>query len=166
MRRASARDRHLSGCGEKPDLRDPGCWLRIDQGAGERGRGGGASEARGGRSPGTPAKGGNHCRPAVSRGGLEGVPPGWPCLVSWAGSIGDRHEGPQVASYIHRTAAVSRRPDRDRLPARLATGGPQITISKRNWSDLFACRWLRALDLNLGRISLVPEASCPAVEVS
>src|SRR5262249_25953233 len=46
------------------------------------------------------------------------------------------------------TAAVSRRPERDRLPAGLATGGPQITISKRNWSDLFACKWLRALDLN------------------
>src|SRR5215831_829759 len=94
---------------------------------------------------------GDHCRLAASRSGLEGLPPGWPCPVSWPlwdGSIGDRHEGLQVANQIHRTASVRRRPDPDRLPARPATGAPHITISKRNWSDLFAGRWLRARDLN------------------
>jgi hypothetical protein len=60
--------------------------------------------------------------------------------VSWPGSVGDRHEGPQVANRIHRTASIGQR--------RTATGDPQITMLKLNWSDLFADRWLRARDLN------------------
>src|SRR5215468_764486 len=102
---------------------------------------GGASEVWAGRSPGSPTGCGDHRRPAVSHSGLEGLAPERPC--SWPGSIGDRHQGSQVTDQICRTASIGRRPDCDGLPARLATGGTQVTISKRNWSDLFACRWLR-----------------------
>ena len=53
-----------------------------------------------------------------------------------------------------------------RVPLGPAPESDQTAISNRNPKGLFAGKWLRALDLNLGRISLVPEASCPAVEVS
>src|SRR5262249_5169485 len=54
----------------------------------------------------------------------------------WAGSIGDRHEGPQVADQMHRTAFIG--------PRRIAMANPQITISKLDCSDLFASKRLRA----------------------
>jgi len=38
-----------------------------------------ASEGRTGRSPRRAAGRADHRRPAASRGGLEGLPPGWPC---------------------------------------------------------------------------------------
>ncbi len=75
-----------------------------------------------GQSPGMPTWRGDHYRPAASRSGLEGLPLGWPCPVSWPGSVGDWHEGPQVANRIHRTASIGQR--------RTATGDPQITMSK------------------------------------
>jgi hypothetical protein len=71
-------------------------------------RAGGASEAQAGRSPGTPT--GRGRRRAASTGGLKGLPPGWPCLVSCRAPYGIGTRSRNSPNRIHRTASIGRGP--------------------------------------------------------
>src|SRR5262245_62363619 len=79
--------------------------IRSSRWRGGRGRGGGASEAQAGRSPGTSTGRGDRRRRAASNGGLEA------CLPDGhvpEGTIRDRHQAPQVRNRIHRTVSIGR----------------------------------------------------------